>query len=184
MSRSWRLRRRATRSLDLGGRRGLVAEPGDGPRVVLGLEEGVDELDLEAADGRGRGLQPEVSLEPVGQDVAVLGPPVRLARTGWARARNSDRSCSSVTPYKVSRSMTSRILNPTRPVSSRLILDREPRISAPACSGVTPAASRRRRNWAPSSMRRTTASTGASAGPGNWLARHLARPYSSLLRCP
>ena len=65
--------------LDLAGRYGLVAEPGDGPRVVLGLEQAVDELDVETADGGGRGLQAEVRLEPVGQDVAVLGPPVRLA---------------------------------------------------------------------------------------------------------
>jgi hypothetical protein len=63
--------------LDLGGRGGLVPEPCDGPGVVLGLEEGVDELDLEAADGRCRGLQPEVGLEPVGQDGTVLSPPVR-----------------------------------------------------------------------------------------------------------
>ena len=66
-------------ALDLRRGRGLVAQPGDGPRVVLGLEQAVHELDLEAADGGGRGLQAEVGLEPVGQDVAVLGPPVRLA---------------------------------------------------------------------------------------------------------
>ncbi len=64
-------------ALDLVGGRGLAPEAGDGPRVVLGLEQPVHELDLEAADGRRGGLEPEVLLEPVGQDVAVLRPPVR-----------------------------------------------------------------------------------------------------------
>jgi hypothetical protein len=39
------------------------------------------------------------------------------------------RICSSVMPYSVSRSVTSRSLNRTRPFSIRLILDREARIS-------------------------------------------------------
>ena len=44
-------------------------------------------------------------------------------------ARNFDRVSSSVTPYKVSRSVTSRLLSLTRPFSSRLILERDARIS-------------------------------------------------------
>ena len=46
-----------------------------------------------------------------------------------ASARNFDRRPSSVTPYKVSRSVMSRLLSLTRPFSSRLILDRDARIS-------------------------------------------------------
>jgi hypothetical protein len=64
-------------AFDLGLWRGLVPEPGDGSRVVLGLEQAVHELDLETADGRSGGFQPEVRLEPVRQDVGVLHPPVR-----------------------------------------------------------------------------------------------------------
>ncbi len=72
-----------------------------------------------------------------------------------ASASIRSRSCGSVTPYRLSRSETSRSLKPTRPCSTRLILDREARISYPAWSGVRPAASRRRRSWIPSSIRRT-----------------------------
>ena len=129
VSRSWRLTRSADPALDLRRGRGLVAQPGDGPRVVLGLEQAVHELDLKGPDGRGRGLQPQVVLEPVGQDVAVPGPPVGPGRTADQGARNLDALCSSVTPYKASRSATSRTLNPTRPVSIRLIFDRDARIS-------------------------------------------------------
>lgn len=50
---------------------------------------------------------------------------------------------------------------------SRLILDRDAGISQPACSGVMPAASRKRRNWLPSSMRSTVASTDESSRPEN-----------------
>jgi len=64
-------------AFNLAGLRGLAPMAGDGLRVVLGLEQSVHELDLEAADGRRGGLEPEVRLEPVGQDVAVLCPPVR-----------------------------------------------------------------------------------------------------------
>ena len=75
--RAWRLEAQPDPALDLAGGRALAPGPGDGPRVVLGLEQAVHELDLEAADGRRGGLEPEVGLEPAGQDVAVLGPPVR-----------------------------------------------------------------------------------------------------------
>src|SRR5580704_8857667 len=62
---------------------------------------------------------------------------------------------ASVSPYRVSRSVTSRSLNRTRPFSIRLILDRDALISYPACSGEMPAVSRKRCNWMPSSMRGT-----------------------------
>src|SRR5450756_1833170 len=84
-----------------------------------------------------------------------------------ARARTSDRCWPPVAPYRVRRSSMSRVLNPTRPVSMRLILDRDARISYPAFSAEMPAASRRRRSCAPSSMRRTVASAGASSGSGD-----------------
>jgi hypothetical protein len=54
-----------------------VPQAGNRPRVGLGLEQPVHELGLEAANGRRRGFQPEVRLEPARQDVAVLSPPVR-----------------------------------------------------------------------------------------------------------
>ena len=54
-----------------------VAEQGDRPGVVLGLEQAVHELQLEGPDDRGGHLQAQVGLEPVGHDVAVLGPPAR-----------------------------------------------------------------------------------------------------------
>ena len=66
-----------------------------------------------------------------------------------------DRVFSSVMPYRVSRSVTSRSLKRTRPFSIRLILDREARISYAAWSGVMPAASRNRCSWIPTSMRGT-----------------------------
>ena len=47
----------------------------------------------------------------------------------WARASILALTCSSATPYRVSRSSTSRLLNPTRPCSMRLILERDARIS-------------------------------------------------------
>ena len=168
-SRSWRLGRKShpvPRSQS--GGTDWWLSTGHGPRVVLGLEEGVGRTGCRnckwtvAADSK-----PKVRLEPVGQDVAVLGPPVRLGRTGGPRrgiptapARRSRRTA-------VSRSVTSRILNLTRPVSIRLILDRDPLIRPPATSGVMPAASRKRRNCVPSSRRSTIASTGAPPKPGN-----------------
>jgi hypothetical protein len=63
--------------VDLVGRRGHVAEQGDGARVLLRLEEAVHELQLEGADDRSGRFQAQVRLEPVGRDVAVLGPPAR-----------------------------------------------------------------------------------------------------------
>src|ERR1700759_1415239 len=80
---------------------------------------------------------------------------------------NLARTPSSVTPYKVSRSLMSRCFSRTRPFSRRLILDRDARISKPACSAVTPAASRKRRSWLPSSTRSTAASTDDSGRSGN-----------------
>ena len=79
------------------------------------------------------------------------------------RSTRPSRVFSSVTPYRVSRSVTSRSLNRTRPFSIRLILDRDARISYAAWSGVTPAASRKRCSWMPTSMRGTVG-LGASAG--------------------
>ena len=61
-----------------------------------------------------------------------------------ARASSAARSSPPVTPYRVSRSPTSRSLNPTQPCSIRLILEREPRIAAAACPAVIPRASRSR----------------------------------------
>ena len=52
-----------------------MAEQGDGAGVAGGLEQAVDELELEGADDRGGGFQAEVGLEPAGRDVAVAGPP-------------------------------------------------------------------------------------------------------------
>ena len=47
----------------------------------------------------------------------------------WAKESSLARICSSPTPYRVSRSATSRLLNPTRPCSMRLIFERDARIS-------------------------------------------------------
>src|SRR6185437_139901 len=47
----------------------------------------------------------------------------------------------------------SRSLNPTRPLSSRLILEWDARMTLPASSSETRFASRKRRSWAPSRMR-------------------------------
>ena len=58
-----------------------------------------------------------------------------------ASVHQAGTAASSVTPYSLSRSVTSRSLNRTRPFSIRLILDRDARISYAACSGVMPAAS-------------------------------------------
>src|SRR5437870_1991055 len=49
-----------------------------------------------------------------------------------ARARRASRSCSSVIPYSVSRSATSRCLKPLRPSSNRLILEWVARIASAA----------------------------------------------------
>jgi hypothetical protein len=68
------------------------------------------------------------------------------SRDRLARATTFARCFSSSTPYKVSRSSMSRSLNPTRPVSIRLIFDRDARISYPAFSAEIPTASRRRRS--------------------------------------
>jgi phenylacetic acid degradation operon negative regulatory protein len=65
--------------VDLLGRRGLVAEQGDRAGVGLGLEQAVDELQLEGTDDRGGALHAQVRLKPVGQDVVVLRPPARGA---------------------------------------------------------------------------------------------------------
>ena len=71
-------------------------------------------------------------------------------------------TCGSVTPYRLSRSRTSRSLNPTRPFSIRLILERDDRMCHPAVSGVIPAASRNRLSWLPSIIRATADPTLAS----------------------
>jgi hypothetical protein len=63
------------------------------------------------------------------------------------------RKCGSVTEYRASRSSTSRSLNPTRPFSSRLIFERDPRIAWAASSQETPAWVRSRCNWSPSISR-------------------------------
>jgi hypothetical protein len=62
-------------AVDLGGGGAGVAEQGDGAGVAGGLEQAVDELQLEGADDGGGGFQAEVGLEPAGRDVAVAGPP-------------------------------------------------------------------------------------------------------------
>src|ERR1700761_2282358 len=49
-----------------------------------------------------------------------------------ARLSRLSRSAVSVTPYRVSRSSTSRSLKPTRPCSIRLILEWEPRMASDA----------------------------------------------------
>ena len=54
----------------------------------------------------------------------------------------------------------------TRPCSSRLIFEAEARITSPAASQVMPCASRRRRSWLPSAMRRAVGPLGAGSGTG------------------
>jgi len=66
--------------LDLQGRRRGVAKQRDGARVVRRLEQPVHELHLERADDRGRRLQAEVLLEPVGGHVGERRPPAGLVR--------------------------------------------------------------------------------------------------------
>src|ERR1700761_1845900 len=72
-----------------------------------------------------------------------------------ARLSRLSRSAVSLTPYRESRSSTSRSLNPTRPCSIRLILEWEPRMASAACSVVISRASRSRRSWAPRTIRWT-----------------------------
>ena len=79
----------------------------------------------------GKVIQSRIFLIDANHDDMLMG--AMIYQSGWldslARLSNFDRSCSSVTPYNVSRSVISRSLNPTWPVSSRLILDRDARIS-------------------------------------------------------
>jgi hypothetical protein len=82
-----------------------------------------------------------------------------------AKARRASRSVLSFTPYSVSRSATSRSLNPTRPSSIRLILDSDARISHPAASRVTPLASRSLRSCEPSRIRSTVGPPAPGSGP-------------------
>src|SRR6516162_10145464 len=70
-----------------------------------------------------------------------------------ARASSSSRSTSSVTPYRVSRSATSRCLAPLLPRSRRLILEWVARIASAASATETWLSSRSRRSWAPSAIR-------------------------------
>src|SRR6266567_855432 len=70
-----------------------------------------------------------------------------------ASASSSSRPVSSVTPYRLSRSATSRCLAPLRPRSKRLILECVARIASAASSRVMPLASRNRRSCAPSAIR-------------------------------
>jgi hypothetical protein len=71
------LSRRLTRRSISSGLRGLVAQQGHGAGIGLGLEQAVDELQLEGADDRGGTLHAQVALEPAGQQVTVLRPPAR-----------------------------------------------------------------------------------------------------------
>src|SRR6266702_3612272 len=81
-------------AVDLLSRRGLVAEHGDGPGVLLGLEQAMHELEFKAADDRSDCLQPQVCLEPVGKDVAVFRPPARCV--GLPGQRQHLRLCLGV----------------------------------------------------------------------------------------
>jgi hypothetical protein len=90
-------------------------------------------------------------------------------------------SASSLTPYRVSRSATSRDLNPVRPCSSRLIFDLEPRIARPAPSGLTLTASRSRRSRAPGSGV-PTVRPGSPMRHGPRRLRRAPRSYSLLVR--
>ena len=58
--------------------RGVRAKLDDGGRVVLGLQQAGHELGVEAADGLGRLLQPDVGLEPGRQHVLIAVPPALL----------------------------------------------------------------------------------------------------------
>ena len=58
----------------------VVAQPDDRASVVRGLQQAGDELELVLPDDRGRGLEAEVRLDPVRQDVRVPLPPARRAR--------------------------------------------------------------------------------------------------------
>jgi hypothetical protein len=61
--------------VDFPGGRVRVRDKNDGASVVLSLHQAVDELHFVGAD-HGRGLfQPDVQLEPSGQEVVVLLPP-------------------------------------------------------------------------------------------------------------
>src|SRR4051794_40805044 len=60
----------------------------------------------------------------------------------------------------------SRSLKLTRPSSRRLILDSEARIRYPAASRVSPRASRKRRNCAPTKIRRTVGPPAEGSGVG------------------
>src|ERR1700683_247588 len=67
----------------------------------------------------------------------------------------------------------SRLLKPTRPVSSLLIFEPEARMAYPASSSVIRFPSRRRRSWAPSMMRRAV-----GPPPGEAIMSRTAAPFS------
>ena len=87
-SRAWRAIRRPTRCSISAGRGAVVAEQRDRARVVLGLQQPGNELDLVGPDA-GRGLlQADVGLEPGGQHVGVVVPPaVRAGAAGQLAQR-------------------------------------------------------------------------------------------------
>ena len=144
------------------------AELGDRAGVVAGLQQAGEELQLVGADQRRRLLEAEVGLEPGLAADRRIGATSPARWPAWRARGTPPAPCRRTTPYRESRSATSRSLNPTRPSSSRLIFAGEARIASPACSRVTPAASRRRRSWAPSAMRSTVGpppATGETAPP-------------------
>src|SRR5262249_8977213 len=67
----------ADAAVDLLGRRVGGGQEDDGAGVVLGLHQAGDELHLIGADDGGGLVQPDIELEPSGQDVAVRPPPAR-----------------------------------------------------------------------------------------------------------
>ncbi len=92
----------------------------------------------------------------------------RCHQPGLLDCSASVSSCSrsrASTPYSVSRSSTSISRIAFLPSSIRLILDSDARILPAACRAVMPRASRSRRRWDPSRMRRTVGPSEESGTP-------------------
>ena len=74
-----------------------MAEPGDGPGVVLGLEQAVHELELEGADDDAAASSPrQASNQPGRMSLWADHQPGVLARR--ASSSSCARICSPVTP--------------------------------------------------------------------------------------
>jgi len=113
---------------DLLLRRGPVAEHGDGTRIVRCLEQAGHELQLVGPDKGCCLFESDVCDEPVGHYVVVPGPPTPAV--GVLRERQQVRALALVSNAIEGEQVSDvSLLEADRPCSTRLILDRDARIS-------------------------------------------------------